>query len=161
MAYTYGLSAIAIAAIAGDGGPGTTFATIGKTNPGTTKITTDKGTTSEKRCEELSAPLVSIAGDETQTIEFQLIVEGAATLESVLGGTVATGVWSAPDTKPVIEKTLKITPLSGMTLQFNRVSIDAALNATLSREGDLFYVDCVCTVLQPTKANTPKATASE
>lgn len=161
MAYTYGLAGIYIAPLAGDGGPGTVFTLLGKTNPGTTKISTDKGTKTEKFCEETSDPLVSIPGNRTKTIEFQLIVEGVATLEAVLGGSSAAGVWSEPDAVPVIEKTLKMVPQAGGTLIFNRVSFDCALNATLSKEGDLFYVDCVATVLQPTKAGVKKMTFTE
>ena len=159
MAYTYGLEKIEIAEIAGDGGPGTVFSQIGYTNPGTTKFTTDSGTSTEKRCEELAAPLVTIPGDETQTVEFQLIVSDVNTLPKVLGGAVVATKWSAPDSKPVIEKTLKITPKSGLAIQCNRVSIVGSLNATLSKDGDLFYVDCKCTLLQPTKVGTARMTA--
>lgn len=161
MSYTYGLSGLHFAPIAGDGGPGTVFTLLGKTVPGSTKITTDKGTKIEKFCEEFSDPLVSISGTRIKTIETQLIVEGAATLETVLGGTVAAGVWTEPDDTPVIEKTLKVVPKAGGTMIFNRVSVDASVNATLSKDGDLFYVDVVCTVLQPTKANTKKSTFTD
>lgn len=159
--YTYGLTKIEYAAILGDGGPGTSFSDLGYTNPGTTKFTTDAGTANEKFCEELSSALVSIAGTETITLETQLIVDTDDKLALVLGGTAVGGVWSAPDTKPTIEYTLKITPLNGMTLQINRASIVGSLNATLSRDGDLFYVDVVGTVLQPTKEATAKLTFTE
>lgn len=160
MAYTYGLEKIEIADLAGDGGPGTTFAVIGYTNPGTTKITTEQAAAVEKRCEEVSSPLVSIPGDETVSVDFQLIVEDVNTLPKVLGGSVVTGVWSAPDSKPIIEKTLKLTPKEGLVLTFNRVSIVGALNATLSKDGDLFYVDVKATVLQPTKSGTKRISAT-
>lgn len=159
--YTYGLTKIEYAAILGDGGPGTSFTQIGYTNPGTTKFTTDAGTANEKFCEELSSALVSIAGTETIKLETQLIIDDADKLALVLGGTVADDVWSAPDTKPTIEYTLKITPLSGLIIQINRASIIGSINATLSRDGDLFYVDVEATVLQPTKEGEVKMTISE
>lgn len=158
--YTYGLTRIEYAELIG-GGPGTAFSTLGYTNPGTTKFTTDAGTANEKFCEELSSALVSIAGTETITLETQLIVDSADRLVLVLGGTSNSGTWSAPDTKPTIEYTLKITPLSGMVVTINRASIVGSLNATLSRDGDLFYVDVVATVLQPTVEGTVKMTMGE
>lgn len=161
MAYTYGLTRIEIATIAGDGGPGTTFAQIGYTNPGTTKFVTDAGTANEKFCEELTAALVSIAGTETIKLEFQLIVSDVNTLTKVLGGTVDGLVWSAPSTKPTLEYTWKVTPLSGSTWQINRGAVVGSLNGTLAREGDLFYVDCSVTVLTPTKEGTASLTATD
>jgi len=161
MAYTYGLTKIEFADILETGGPGTSFSEIGYTNPGTTKFTTDKGTTNEKRCEELSSPLVSIPGDETIKVATQLIVADADTLALVLGGTSTLGVWSAPDSPPVIEQTVKVTPLSGMVWQINRGSISGGINATLSKDGDLFYVDVEITVLQPELEATPRITATE
>lgn len=109
----------------------------------------------------MASPLVSIAGTEVIKLSFQLIVDDADTLEKVLGGTVVGDAWSAPDTKPTIEQTIKITPLSGMVLQINRASVVGAFNATLAREGDLFYVDTECTVLQPTKEGEVRLTATE
>jgi hypothetical protein len=159
--YTYGLTKIEYAEILEDGGPGTSFTQLGYTNPGTTKFTTDAGTANEKFCEELSSALVSIAGTETITLNTQLIVDDADTLELVLGGTVADGVWSKPDTKPTIEYTLKITPLAGMIIQINRASIVGSMNSTLAREGDLFYVDVVGTILQPTLEGAVALTISE
>ncbi len=159
--YTYGLTKIEIADILGDGGPGTSFSQIGYTNPGTTKFVTDAGTANEKFCEELDSALVSIAGTETVSLEFQLIVDSAETLELVLGGTVADGVWSAPSSKPVIEYTIKVTPKSGMIIQINRGSIVGSLNGALSKDGDLFYVDTKCTILAPTLEGTASLTMTE
>lgn len=159
--YTYGLSKIEFAALLGDGGPGTSFTQIGYTNPGTTKFTTDKGTANEKRCEELSSPLVSIAGDETITLETQLIIDDADALVTVLGGTNISDVWYAPDSPPTIEQTVKITPSNGMIWQINRGSVSGGLNATLSKDGDLFYADVTITVLQPTKEGEVRLMATE
>lgn len=160
MAYTYGLASISFAAILPDGSPGTTFTSIGNTNPGTTKFVTNRGTANEKFCEELSTPLVSIAGDETIELQTQLIVASTTELELVLGGSVANGVWSKPDSKPVIEKTVKVTPTAGLAFTINRGSVDGALNATLSKTGDLFYVDLIIKVLQPTAAGVKTITAT-
>ena len=161
MAYTYGLTKIEIADILGDGGPGTSFTQIGYTNPGTTKFTTDAGTANEKFCEELTAALVSIAGTETIKLEFQLIVSDVNTLPKVLGGTVDGLVWSRPATKPTLEYTFKVTPLSGSVWQINRGSVVGSLNGTLAREGDLFYVDVSVTILTPTKEGEVSLTATD
>jgi hypothetical protein len=161
MSYTYGLTKIEIADILGDGGPGTSFTQIGYTNPGTTKFTTDKGTANEKRCEELATPLVSIPGDQTITVDTQVIINGADVMATFLGGTSVAGVWSAPDSQPVIEKTVKITPLAGMTFQINRASIEGGLNGAFAKDGDLFCVDVSFTVLQPEKEGTARMTATE
>lgn len=159
MAYTYGLTGIETANLAGDGGPGTTFTTIGYTVPNSTKFVTNRGTATEKSCEELSSPLVSIPGDETMEVQTQVIVDSADKLLALLGGTVVSGKWSKPDSKPVIEKTVKLTPKSGLTFTVNRGSFDGALNATLSKTGDLFYVDLIIKVLQPTKSGVVTVTA--
>lgn len=161
MSYTYGLTKIEIADIAGDGGPGTSFTQVGYTNPGTTKFTTDKGTPNEKRCEELATPLVSIPGDQTITLETQVIIDGADMMATFLGGTSSLGVWTAPDSPPVIEKTVKLTPLAGMVFQINRASVEGGLNGAFAKDGDLFYVDVSFTVLQPEKEGVGRMTATE
>jgi len=163
MATTYGLVKIEIGDIANDGGMGTTLTQIGYTKVGSTKLVTTAGTETNLEAEELSTPLVTIPGNETQSVEFQLIIQDLTHLTSVLGGEV-TGtspneVWNSPATKPVIEKSLKITPKAGFSVEIPRASIVGSLNSPFSKT-DLMYVDVKATILTPTKTGVSSISIS-
>lgn len=151
MATTYGLTKIEIADILPDGGCGTTWTQIGYTKVGATKMATEAGTETKLEAEELSTPLITIAGEETISLQTQLIVQTAENLLAVLGGTVTGSAWAPAASKPVIEKSMKITPKAGKVVTIPRVSIVGSLNSPFTKT-DLMYVDVKGTILAPSKS---------
>lgn len=153
--YTLGIASIQVGAIAGDGGPGTTLAALGKTYQDSCRLTQEDPTTTEFFSEEDEDAVFTKTKKGKTTLTFQIMDADTDTLVKVFGGT-ATGTspnktWNAPNTTPTIEQTVKVTPQNGMTLVIPRGSITAKLNGEFSRQG-LFLIDVVVTVLTPTKA---------
>lgn len=151
---TTGLSKIEIATILGDGSTGTTWATIGYTYEDSCKLTSEDPSTKEFYAEETDAAVATISKAGKVTLTFSLMDCDPDALVTVFGGT-ATGTtpktWNAPASIPTIEKSIKITPKSGLTIVIPRASITAKFNSQFGRN-NLFLVDITGTVLAPTKA---------
>jgi hypothetical protein len=160
--YKLGLVSIAIADIAGDGGPGTVFTAVGDTVAGTAALTTEEAQKTDFKIEESDSPVLSIKTEaDTMNLVWSTFAYDAATLQKMFGGTVvpaASGVgdtWNAPDSIPEIEKTIKITWKQGGTVTIPRAKITASLNMAFKRDS-LSQIDISATVLQPTKAGVPR-----
>ena len=158
---TIGLSSIQISDIAGDGGLGTSFATLGKTYKDTAEMTQADPEITEHYSEESDEPEETISKRGKTTVKWSIIDTDPDTLVKVLGGT-STGtapnkVWSAPDAATNIEKSIKIVPSAGATISIVRAKLHAKINYKMARTG-IFMVDIVATVLDPTKAATAPMT---
>ena len=153
--FNLGVSAIELAPIAPDGDVGTTFAALGKTQEGTTKLNFGDATITELKVEESSVAADSYAEPGEKTVEFTVADPDLDTLASVFGGTKsgtgAAAKFSAPSGSVTIERSLKITPNKGMIWTFPRVSITAKFTTDV---GKTTWVGVVVTakVLEPTKS---------
>lgn len=162
--YTLGLSKIEVGDIDATGGMGTTLAVLGYTYQDTCTMTQDDPETTEHYAEEVDDPVVVLSRAGKTNFNFSIMDADLNTLKTLLGGTVdGTGAaqkWNAPDKLPVIEKSVRITPEQGLKFEVPRMKLTSKINATFSKSG-IMLIEVVGTVLQPTKANTPKMTATK
>lgn len=149
-----GVSKIEIGAIAADGDVSAAFATAGTIYKDTAEITQEQDANVEHYCEESDDPFAIIPGAKKTKIKWAITDYTPTALVALLGGT-ATGTapadsWTAPDTSDIIEKSVKITPKSGKTITFPRVSLQATINYKLTKSG-IAQVIVEGTVMTPTK----------
>jgi hypothetical protein len=162
--YTIGLSKIEVGNIAGDGGMGNALAQLGYTNKDSCSLTQEDPEKTDFFAEEVDDAVVSISRGGKTTFNFAVMSPDVNVLASLLGGTVVAGgggdpdVWNAPDSIPVIEKSVRITPNQGLVFEIPRMNIVAKINGQFSKS-NVFVVEVTGTVLQPTKANTSKMKA--
>lgn len=153
--FNLGVSKIEVSAIAGDGGVGTTFAALGLTQEGTTKINFADPTTTDLMVEEFDTAADSIVTGGEKTIEFVIANPDEDTLVALMGGTKAgtgaTTTYTAPATYAIVERSVKITPKKGMGFIFPRVLITAKPTSDLGKT-TWMGVTVTGKVLVPTKA---------
>lgn len=158
---TIGLSKIEIGAIAVDGGMGTSLASLGYTYKDSCSLVTADPETTEHYSEEKDDPVASSDKGGKTTLSFQVMDPDVDVLAILLGGTADTtaGTWAAPDSIPVIEKSVKVTPTQGLYFEFPRMKLTAKINANFSKSG-ILLIDVVGTVLTPTKEDEKKMKAT-
>ena len=159
--FTLGLSKIEIGAIAEDGGMGASLAVMGYTREDSCSLTQEDPEVTDYFAEEVDDPVIRIAKAGQITFSWSIMDPSVTVLEDLMGGTAtaASDKWDAPSSAVTIEKSVKITPKQGFMFEIPRLSIVAKWNAPLSKT-DIVTIDCVGTVLIPTKADTPKMTAT-
>lgn len=135
--FNLGVAKIEVSDIAADGGVGTTFAALGLTQEGTTKLNFAEGTTTDLMVEEYDTAADSIFTGGEKTIEFVIANPDEDTLVALIGGTKsgtgASTVYTAPATATVIERSVKITPKKGLGWIFPRVLITARPTSDLGK----------------------------
>lgn len=152
--FNLGVSKIELATIAVDGDVGTTFAALGLTQEGTTKINFADDTTTDLMVEEMDVAADSVATPGEKTFEFTVANPDEDTLVELFGGmktgTGASTVYKAPASAVVIERSVKITPKKGIGWVFPRALITAKFTSDV---GKTTWVGVTVTgkVLQPTK----------
>lgn len=153
--FNLGVAKIEVSPIAADGGVGTTFAALGLTQEGTTKINFAEPTTTDLMVEELDTAADSIVTGGEKTIEFVIANPDEDTLVALIGGTKAgtgaTTTYTAPATATIIERSVKITPKKGLGFIFPRVLITARPTSDLGKT-TWMGVTVTGKVLAPTKA---------
>jgi hypothetical protein len=157
--YTIGLSSIKIGNIATDGGMGSSLAQLGLTYQDTCKMSQDDPETTDFYAEEVDDPVFSVSKAGKITFAFSIMNPELATLQKTMGGTV-TGTgdaarWSPPDTMPIIEQSVRITPNYGIAFDIPRMKIAAKINSEFSKKG-ILLIEVTGTVLVPTKAGVKK-----
>ena len=149
-----GVSSIGIGTIAADGDVATTFASPGVIYKDTAEITQEREADIEHFCEESDDAFAIVPGAKKTKIKFAVTDFTPAALVALLGGTAAgvapADTWTAPATSDIIEKSIKITPKSGKTITFPRVSLRATINYKLAKSG-IAQVLVEGTVMTPTK----------
>jgi hypothetical protein len=162
--YTIGLASIEVGDIAADGGMGQSLAQLGLTYQDTCKMTTEDPETTDFYAEEVDDPVFSMSRAGKTTFAFSIMNPELVTLQKLMGGTI-TGTgdaakWSPPDTMPIIEQSVRITPQQGLKYEIPRLKIVAKVNAEFSKKA-LLLVEVVGTVLKPTKAGIKKYEATK
>jgi hypothetical protein len=157
--YTIGLSKIEVGNVASDGGMGQTLAQLGLTYQDTCKMTQDDPETTDFYAEEVDDPVFSMSRAGKTTFAFSIMNPELTTLQKTMGGAI-TGTgddakWSPPDSIPVIEQSVRITPQQGIAFDIPRLKIVAKINGEFSKKG-LFLIEITGTVLSPTKAGLKK-----
>jgi hypothetical protein len=160
--YIQGLTSVKIGAIAGDGGMGTALTILGNTKPGTMKLTTADGTTTNFNIEEQDDPILTTTTKGVVTLSWSTVNVEADMLQRLFGGTVtgtAPKVWNAPDKITPVEQSVEVTAASGQVLKIVRASLAPQLNLSFTKT-EIGEVAIVATILAPTKAATPTFTLS-
>ena len=135
--YTLGLSEIKMGAIAGDGGMGSSLASLGYTYQDTAQMITEDAAVTDFYAEEVDDPVVSIGRAGKIQFKWSLMNPSPDDLETLIGGTASKSdnqltdndVWSAPDSHTVIEKSLEITPKQGLKFSVPAPRLKPSLTA--------------------------------
>ncbi len=159
--YTLGLSKIEVGAIGTDGAMGTSLAALGYTYQDTCKMTQDDPETTDLYAEEVDDPVVSISRGGKTNFAFSLMNPSVTSLADLLGGTAdeAAGTWTAPDTIPTVEKSVRITPEQGLKFEIPRLRMVSKINAEFSKKG-ILLIEISGTVMKPEKEGLAKMTAT-
>lgn len=154
--YSIDITSLLLGAVAGDGGVGTVLASPGDIVENTVKVNpADPTKTSFFAIGKQAAVYTALKAGET-VLAFDIMTFDLEVIQDLLGGTI-TGVapnefWNAPiGTPPIIEKTIEILDVQGMTWQFGRVQISAKLVGEFNANTPN-VIRVMGTILQPTKA---------
>jgi hypothetical protein len=79
----------------------------------------------------------------------------AVAVATVQTGTAVAGSWDAPDSLPVLEKSLRLTDKKGNIVTIPRASISTKLSMSFSKT-KLGQLDMIATILAPTKTGVKK-----
>jgi hypothetical protein len=161
--YTIGLSSIKVGDIASDGGMGTTLAVLGQTFQDTCKFGQGDPEEMEFYSEESDDPVFVASKAGKTTFSFSIMNPELETLKATLGGTITAAdaeaetpaTWEPPDTMPIIEQSVRITPKQGIAFDIPRMKISAKINGEFSKKG-LLLIEVTGTALKPTKAVVKK-----
>jgi len=157
---TRGTSDVFVAPIASDGGVGTVWTSFGKIYADSTAaLTQADATTKDFNSIQDDQPVDKDVTPGALTMQISLMEVTTDKLLELFGGTVtgtteATKVWSAPLQAVTIERSMKIQPKKGKIITFVRMQLSSKANYNLTKEG-ILLVDVLCSVLTPTKSNTP------
>ncbi len=140
---TIGLKGVEYAPLASDGGPGTTFQSIGFTSAGTLSFNEDDPSKKEVNVEESSTPLKVKKTPGAKSITLQIANPDTATLALFRGGTVttATGKKTYTEDNPgTLEGTFKIIPEEGFdAFIINAGSAYGRFNGGLGKDQELLF----------------------
>lgn len=163
-----GFLKIEVGAIDSDGGMAADadLATLGYTYKDTCKMAQEEPETTEHYAEEVDDPVVSTSRGGKTTFDYSIMNPSVLVMADLLGGTGTEGdgsttqdKWEAPDKLPVVEKSVRITPEQGLKFDIPRMKLVSKINADFSKKG-ILLIEVSGTVMQPTKTNTPKMTAT-
>jgi hypothetical protein len=168
MTYTIGLSKIEIGDTANDGGMGSSLEQLGYTLQDTCTLTQEDPETTDFYAEEADDPVVSYSRAGKTAFNFSVMNPDVDVLAKLLGGTVTTtgsgdsavSTWNAPESIPVIEKSVKITPKMGLIFSIPRMKITAKINGNFSKS-NVFVIEVAGTVLKPEKTGEAKMKATK
>ncbi|MEA5260638.1 hypothetical protein VB264_22765 [Arcicella aquatica] len=148
---TYGLKSIKYGDIANDGGTATAFVSKGLTLSDTFKIETGDNEVQEFMSEENDYPEESIITMGKKQYKYTVMNADADIAGFLLGGTVAAGVWSSPDTTSKIQKSVQIETKTGHIITINRALVSAKRAGEFSKKA-LATIEVTLTVMKPQKA---------
>jgi hypothetical protein len=152
---TLGLTKIEIGDILTDGSMGTSLTQIGYTDRDSCVFASEDPQETEIEVEEVDDAIDIIIRGGKKTLKFTLADPDEAALALLMGGTAVTTTgsesYTAPDTFPILEKSIKVTPSKGLILSIPRARIVAKWNGAFSKSTN-FKVDVVATVMTPTKS---------
>lgn len=159
-AYGNGLLSVELSPIAGDGGLGTAFVTLGNTLQDSASLTSAAGQTTDFNIEESDSPVLSITKAGAMTFKLSCVDVSADTLVLLFGGT-KTGagtvaspyIYTPPTAIAAVEKSLRLTDLQGNILKVVRASVFPTFNWAFAKT-KIAQVDITCTILTPTKPAT-------
>lgn len=152
---TLGLTKIEIGDIETDGSMGTTLTQIGYTDKDSCVFSSEDPTETEIEVEEIDDPIDIITKGGKKTLKFTLADPDETALALLMGGeadtTLGAETYTAPNTFPVIEKSIKVTPKKGLIISIPRARISAKWTGNFSKTNNL-KIEVTATVMTPTKS---------
>lgn len=154
---TIGVKSVQFAPLAGDGGPGTVFTTLGFTSKGTLSFNEEAPTKKLVEVEETSDPIGIFKRPAPRTFTLSLANPDLDTLAKIRGGTKTAGTGGADDkytedSPTSLVGTIKIEFKQGFkSFIYNHVSIDGRFSGNVGDDQELLLVLDV-DVLTPTKS---------
>lgn len=124
------------------------YKTLGMTYQDSCTLTQNDPEVTDHYAEESEVPVVSVSKSGKVMLSFSIMDADADTLTELMGGTkdAETGAWNAPDTAPIVELSIRVTPKSGLQIEIPRASVHAKMSGGFSRSG-MFIVTVTATVL--------------
>ena len=163
--FTLGLSSIKTAPVPASGAMAADadLAQLGYTNQNSATLTMETPEKSEFFAEEVDDPVLISQKAGAITLEFDLMNPAPETLVTLMGGTASKSdvsltdndTWSAPDTVPNIELSIRVTPKQGFAFDIPRASIAATINGNFTTS-ELTLVHVVATAMTPTGSSAAK-----
>ena len=133
----------------------TTLTQIGYTDRDSCVFSSEDPEETEIEVEEVDDPIDIISKGGKKTLKFTLADPDETALALLMGGTgdatPGTESYTAPDTFPIIEQSIIVTPNKGLILSIPRARIVAKWNGNFSKTSQL-KIDVVATVMTPTKS---------
>lgn len=126
-----------------------TYKTLGMTYQDSCTLTQNDPEVTDHYAEESDVPVVSVSKAGKVILAFSVMDADVDTLTELMGGTkdAESGAWNAPDSDPMMELSLRVTPKSGLQIEIPRASVVAKLSGGFSRSG-IFLVTVSATVLK-------------
>lgn len=151
---TNGMAKLQVAVLAGDGGIGTVWEDFGYVAEESASFTQDDPETTEFFAEQVDDAIFSSTKQGKRQLNFILTAPDEDTFVDTMGGTI-TGTgdakqWAAPDQVPVIERSFRVIPTTGLVIWIARASLAAKVDGGLSKTS-LLGISVVATLLAPTK----------
>ena len=148
---TLGITSIKLGTILGTGGMATTLTALGATFEGTATLEQAEATETNFFSEESDTPIETISVPGVITLKWAIVDFTPATLQTVLGGDIATTKWIVPAAAPTVEKSIEIITRKNLHIEITRAKISARLSMALGK-ANLGQVMITATVLVPTLA---------
>lgn len=157
----FGLKAITVGPVAGDGGMGTTLTEIfGQTVLGTAVLESTEPTTQDINIEESAIAIENLTTEEAKfSLKASTYNVSAETMLELFGGaitgTAPNQTWTAPvdGSVPVVERSVTAESKSGIKFNFVRMKLVAGLSVAFDKT-KLGQINWTGTVLLPAKAAT-------
>ncbi len=154
----FGVAKVEIGDVLSDGTMQTTLTKYTRIKKGTASLNIEAPQHDQVELEDSDFPYKSLPNDgEVQEMSFTLLGIGPDGLVDFKGGTNATGVWEAPNSKEAIEKAVKITTRedSGYywEIRVPRSEIRAAISGDLTKS-DIIGLNVTCKILQAYDTST-------
>ncbi|MEZ2337690.1 hypothetical protein AB6735_18735 [Mucilaginibacter sp. RCC_168] len=149
--FAYRLKSMKIGDIPDDGTMATVLNQLFHTYKGTVSLIGDAPTSFDVMSEELDDPEASFAKKGKYVLKFSLFVKDNETKLIFLGGQIVNGWWEAPNTAPIIEKSVQLITQSNYIIQMPRVSF-VAVESDEFKEDGVGLIEVTGTILPPAGA---------
>ena len=158
--FIHGLKSVEFGDIATDGGVATVFAAQGLTFKDTFEIIEADADVKEFFAEETDEAVLAVSTKGKMQMKFELMNYDNTSLAYLKGGSIVSDVYNADRFTVNIEKSVKVTPTTGMIFTFPRCLITTKWKGKLSK-GELMTLEVTITVMTPTKAGVAPYTLTE
>ena len=133
----------------------TDYTAFGLTYEDTCKMSQEDPEVTEFYAEEEDDPVETVEKQGKITFSFSIMNPDLPVLKRLLGGEIASDVWSYPDAVNTVEESIIILPKKGLKFQVPRMKLVAKINGEFSKKG-LLLIEVTGTVMKPTTSGLKK-----